>query len=812
MIVALGLALLLQTREVTPVISFPDAGLDDTTAYQGYQTRFYRDSRDNVLQVYLEPRSGRVVNLWADAANESLGFTARDPAGKPVRLEWSIEQATVGDSAESRWVEYRLTAPLRRIQLGWFLLGSMRVERDFQYAGRHLAPFTKPPFYVAEESVLVANVARLPSGEQTRHLKLLDAGSVAILRARLQPTLLPSTSDSAWRLRVQRPSLDARSRLFLEISVDPRETASAVREGVLWLRSREDSTVHLTVRVTTDATPLTPLPRDAIFTAEFLEWLRGEHADSTDEARPQRLEREVRSVELLVTREKLMAGLPNFATYFGRDMMMTALMMRGIWRPDMAELVIASVLRKLGPDGGVSHEEAVGGQAIRENAAAYSALIAGYLRAARSGRSPRADSLLASARDVLDTLGRVRENYNMIDDEFQLPVLTARYLADTAVTAARKRAFLLDSTDGGGTRLTRLLREMALVAAMTRPYAKDPSPANLVGFVKRDSTHWRSASWRDSDAGYANGRFAMDVNAIWAPRALEAIATIARTLPKIGLGLQAPDSVAGVIAGTPLGGYLAHPPSLRQAIDTWKGARRHFEVAFGAGEIQRRVGARLASLPAAERRYWEQTMTEEGELGDSLAFLTLSLDSAGRPIPIPNTDPATDLFLGGFAGDTGRAAVRPEPVLADLEPFVRDYPVGLFVGGLGPVVANDAYATPDIWERFEKDAYHAPRVVWGREVNLLLLGLANRLSDAFDASGALRDPTFEPYVRALGDALTRTLAAVTASGLEHSELWSYRIEDGRLIPTRYGTGSDVQLWSTTDLAVRYALSHLPTRP
>src|SRR2546430_12702447 len=36
-----------------------------------------------------------------------------------------------------------------------------------------------------------------------------------------------------------------------------------------------------------------------------------------------RLEREVRGVELLCYREKLMAGLPNFATYFGRDMLMT---------------------------------------------------------------------------------------------------------------------------------------------------------------------------------------------------------------------------------------------------------------------------------------------------------------------------------------------------------------------------------------------------------------------------------------------------------------------------------------------------------
>ena len=32
-----------------------------------------------------------------------------------------------------------------------------------------------------------------------------------------------------------------------------------------------------------------------------------------------------------------------------------------------------------------------------------------------------------------------------------------------------------------------------------------------------------SSSWRDSRAGYGGGRFAMDVNAIWVPRALEGI-------------------------------------------------------------------------------------------------------------------------------------------------------------------------------------------------------------------------------------------------------------------------------------------------
>ncbi|HKV50299.1 MAG TPA: hypothetical protein VJO52_03790 [Gemmatimonadaceae bacterium] len=50
---------------------------------------------------------------------------------------------------------------------------------------------------------------------------------------------------------------------------------------------------------------------------------------------------------------------------------------------------------------------------------------------------------------------------------------------------------------------------------------------------------------------------------------------------------------------------------------------------------------------------------------------------------------------------------------------------------------------------------------------------------------------------------------MTASHLEHNELWSYRIANGTLLPTRYGTSSDVQLWSATDLAVQYALAILP---
>jgi hypothetical protein len=376
------------------------------------------------------------------------------------------------------------------------------------------------------------------------------------------------------------------------------------------------------------------------------------------------------------------------------------------------------------------------------------------------------------------------------------------------VSAARKRAFLLDTADGGGPRIARMLHEMALVAATTRPYVEDPRALNLISFPKRDSTHWRSASWRDSDAGYAGGRFAMDVNAVWVPQALEGIATMLAIFPRVGIDRRALDSLAPEIGRTPLAGYIRDSVSLRQAIETWRGARRHFEVTLGPREIQEKIRARLARLSEEERRYWDGVMAADGEPRDSLAFLALSLDSEGTPIPVVNTDPATGLFLENLTAGVLAGRVKPEAVLRDVAPFVRDFPVALFADRLGPLVANDAYASPGIWERFSKDPYHGPRVVWGREVNLLFLGLANQIAGGFDAGGRIADPALRPYLRALDDALRRTLAAVHASGLELNELWSYRIEDGRLLPTRYGTSSDIQLWNGTNLAVQFVLSRL----
>src|SRR3989441_6089607 len=752
---------------VRPYLAFPEPGLDDPAAYEGYATRVYQDASHNAFQVYLKGNTGRVVNLWADAANESVGFTVRDSSGKPAELAWGSSGAVVTGPANTRSVSYGLDLPSSG-SIGLFLLGSMRVERDFQYAGRDSLPLGTPAFPQSELLELIDHIAKLKPAERARHLALLGVSTIDALRARLAPRIVlnPSSplsaprrggqgvrTDTTWVVQVEQPSFDGKTHLWLSLEGDTRETVPTVSGATVTVRRPAGGPVRLSVRVTTDAPALTPLTRAEIFNEEFHRFAAQVRADTAPPLRFRRLEREVRGVELLCYREKLMAGLPNFATYFGRDMLMTALLMRPVWAPAMSEHVVASALGKLSPAGDVSHEEALGGPAIRENAAEYNRLVSG--------------GQLARARVRLGQLAATRENYIMVDDDFQLPVVAARYLADPRVPADRKRRFL--QVEG---RLGRLVSNLAFVARKAASYARDPVATHLVSFPRASDGGWLATSWRDSRAGYGGGRFPMDVNVIWVPHALEAVGTILDALTQLG--------VMPVIREQPLATFARDHAALARAVTAWKGAERHFRVALGQKEVSDRVAARLRSLPPAEREYWNNVGQRAGVPTDTLRFLALSLDSAGRPIPIVNTDPVMSLLVDSLSRDR---------TLELIGPILVPYPVGLFVDDLGPVVANDAYATREVWEGFRRDAYHSPTVVWGRDVNVLLAGLARQRGNGVDT------------------ALSRIGEAVDRSGLRHAELWSYTIENGRLVPSRYGTSSDVQLWSLTDLAVQYLLNH-----
>src|SRR6266487_6560497 len=79
-------------------------------------------------------------------------FRSRDSAGAPAALDWASSGAVAGASPRSsggeqeRSVSYGLGAGPGPVSVGLFLLGSMRVERDFQYQGRDSLPLDATPF------------------------------------------------------------------------------------------------------------------------------------------------------------------------------------------------------------------------------------------------------------------------------------------------------------------------------------------------------------------------------------------------------------------------------------------------------------------------------------------------------------------------------------------------------------------------------------------------------------------------------------------------------------------------------------------
>ncbi|WP_396215606.1 hypothetical protein [Gemmatimonas sp.] len=782
-----------------PVLTFPEKGLDDSVAYAGYSTRFFRDATKNTLQIYLDRREGRTVHLLANGENESIGFSARRTDNTPADLQWDGTDARVWRRARTSYLSYELQSRDAEVHLGRFVLGSMRIERDVQYFKEHTRAFSEAPYALAEFVALTATLARQSPTVQRAALTALGARSLAALEQRVMLRMVDVrvTGPSAGAT-IEQLSLDGRDTLRLTVTPLSGTTLASADARHWVLRASSDTPLRMRVTISSTGRTLSPLTRAEIFTDDFLAWARDvqQHGDAT---RARWIERQITGVELLSSREKLMAGLPTYATYFGRDMLVSALMMQPIWRPEMSEFVLAAALRKLSASGEVSHEEALGGQALRESAAEAVAL----LRRTDSVPAVRADSLRRAAIARLRAGRATRENYHMVDDEYQLPIMAARYLDDPRVSAERKRRWLL-GREGAQTRRSLLLSVLAVVADRSAPYAANPVTANFVAFAPRDATadafdgapRWFSQSWRDSGAGYANGKFAMDVNGVYIPHALQATQRIVRALRTLGVvSVTETARMPALQRSATLSRYVRDSATLTAAIRTWQGALGEFVVRLTPTEVQARVAARVRALPDADRTYWRAFPPS----GDGIEFLAVALDAAGERIGVANSDPATRIFLDGLM-ETARVSGRGRAaLLRDVSLFARDYPEGLLVPAVGAVVANDAYAAPAVWKAFADDAYHGPRVVWGREVNLFLLGVASHLPlMTQDAAGA----------ELLRNAALRVRDAVSASGFR-SELWSYEFPNGRPQAVRYGSGGDVQLWSTTDLAVQYVWARLP---
>jgi hypothetical protein len=486
--------------------------------------------------------------------------------------------------------------------------------------------------------------------------------------------------------------------------------------------ARDGEPLRLRITALTGEQPLTPLAADELFDKQAGSDLRSRQA-----------------LKFLSYREKFLAGSWRFDTYFGRDTLMSLrLLMPGL-QPVAIEDGLASVLDRLNAQGEVAHEEDIGEFALLRH------------------RKERAPGAAPDDTPIYD--------YKMIDDDVMLAPVAAAWLLDHPQGRDRAAAFLARKTTSGEALGAALARNFAFVLQSAQAFARQPIARNLVSL--KPGSH--VGQWRDSEDGLAGGRYAYDVNAVFVPAALDAIARFQQS-GLLHAYVTETQQQAFSAAHKQAGVWTRHAPPLFRTTLTASAAREAIGRYAGTQGID--PAPALASVPRSGVR-----------------FDALALDAEGKPIPVLHSD-------GGFALLFRNPEVRSLDAM--VEAMTRPFPAGLLTD-IGLLVANPAYADAGIAKKFGRTAYHGT-VVWSWQQALLAAGLARQLQ---------RDDLPTATRARLRDAQRRLWHAIDATrAMRTSELWSWSYADGRYTMAPFGQSSGdadesnaAQLWSTVYLAI-----------
>jgi hypothetical protein len=210
------------------------------------------------------------------------------------------------------------------------------------------------------------------------------------------------------------------------------------------------------------------------------------------------------SLSFLSYSTKFLAGAWRFLTYFGRDSMISLLLLQPVLSEGEGgaiEAVIGAVLERINKtDGSVCHEETIGDYATYLN-----------MQSNITSTAPQYD-------------------YKMVDSDYYLPIVMENYFVLTAAGQERSQAFFNTQATvaPGNEGLT--YAELALINAekimnTSAPFAADG------GQIKDNLIHLKEGQivgeWRDSTYGIGGGRIPYDVNTALVPAALRAIGTLA---------------------------------------------------------------------------------------------------------------------------------------------------------------------------------------------------------------------------------------------------------------------------------------------
>lgn len=461
-----------------------------------------------------------------------------------------------------------------------------------------------------------------------------------------------------------------------------------------------------------------------------------------------------KSVSFLSYSDKLLAGGWRFLTYFGRDSMISMLLMDTILSTGEGsafEAGIGAVLERIDrSDGSTAHEEGIGDFATWTN-----------LQRGIKSSDPSYD-------------------YHMIDTDYFFPVLLMNYFVKNDQGRARaaefmaRRATVNPKNDG----LT--YHDLALINAekIMQATAEFAAPG---GQVKKNLIRLKdgqaTGEWRDSASGLGGGRIPYNVNTAIAPAGLRAIAALSEA-----------------------GFFPEHPEWAKEAAraaQIWEDETlRLFEVTVHKDKARHLLDDYI--------RTEQFSFPSQADLIDSnVTFYGLALEGSHDIdlVRVMNTDDGFRHFLLNTTNQAQLSAFLSQTA----DHILRPFPAGLATDA-GLFVANPAYGDDHFYSStFNRWAYHGT-VVWSWQLAMMAAGLGRQLgrceSDMpeFCTDDALHGKVKEAYNR-LWDIIEENQEILS------SEVWSWRYEDGRFRPVPLAdlttTESNVvQYWSLTFLAVR----------
>lgn len=422
---------------------------------------------------------------------------------------------------------------------------------------------------------------------------------------------------------------------------------------------------------------------------------------------------------------KVVAGGWRFLTYFGRDSLISLLLLRPVLSEGdggIVEAILSAAIERINAsDGSVCHEEVIGDYAT-------------YLNGQQG---------IASTDPQCD--------YKMVDTDFFLPIAMNEYFVKSRAGEGRRDLFLARNASilqpNRGITFEKIMK-------ITTAFEKIPTVANLVHLKEGQPV----GQWRDSNTGIGGGRVPYDVNTALVPAALQAIASLT--------------------AGGLFPSHAEWAQTASKRAKFWEeNTLPFFEVKISADEAQDLVKTYVA------QSNFPGDVNITG-LTAPTRFYGLALEAKDHPIVrVMNTDDCFRLYLLNSTNQAQLSAFLSQTA----DNILRPFPIGLSTS-VGLLVANPAYAQGSVnINDFKTSSYHG-LVVWSWQLSMMAAGLERQLDRCNDGDSrpdfcsdtALHSRIIQAYNHLWG---------IIEQNRDHlsSEVWSWVYRDGDYVYTPLGS-------------------------